>query len=263
MIHIQTSKGLVDYTNRYAVAQYFLGGGKGYPPRNGLVENQYYVGQILEARQFHVLRPDRLCFLSEFLSFQLVSRQWQELSESERTLLVAVYNQKKLALESLSTELPAGILRNIASQLMRTGYLNLVDSGIVELTLIGEVEVQHQIFEPDVGESLLAAHGGIRVQHHSVQDHEIDLGRSSRLSINVDGMQIRISTLQDGGAVIEVDHDTSHRVFMSHKDTDRNAVQAYVEQILTDPGQTAIDLDTFDSDKQPGMSWTTPVKKVG
>lgn len=232
MISIQTSRETVGYTNRYAAAQYYMGGGKGYPPRNGLVENRYYAGKILEGGQFHVLRPDRTCFISEFLSFQLVSTQWDDLSEIERSLLVAVYNQKKLALDTLSPKLPTINWREIAASLEKTGYLRWAESQAVEMSLVGEAEVQHRIFNLDAGNNLMGTRGGIRIQHHSVQDHEIDLGRASSLSVNVDGMRICIITLQDGGAVIQVDHDLSHQIYVSQYDEDRKYAQAYVDHIL-------------------------------
>src|SRR4051794_8112778 len=87
MILVQTSKELTGYIGYFTAAQYYIGGGKGYPPRNGLVENQYYAGQVLEGGRFRVLKPDRVCFISEFLSFQLVSKRWEDLSEPERSLL--------------------------------------------------------------------------------------------------------------------------------------------------------------------------------
>jgi hypothetical protein len=229
MIYVQTSREVSGYTNRYAAAQYFMGGG--HPPRNGLVERHYYVGQILEGGRFHILKPHRLCFLSEFTSFQLVSRCWTELSELEQSLLVAVYSEKKLALAYLSDSLTLTAWRELAAGLERAGYLRWADSNAIEMSLLGEAEVQHRLFNLSAGDNLLEKQGGIRIQHHSIQEHEIDLARSSTLSVNVDGMVIRIMTLRDGGAVIRVDHDATHRVLMSHKDDDRKFVQAYVNRL--------------------------------
>lgn len=230
MIFSPTSKEVVGFNNRYAMALYNLGGG-GNPPRNGLVQNQYYVGQILDGGRFHVLKPDRMCSLSEFLSFQLVSKRWSELSEIERSLLFAAYSQKKLALDSLSTEVPATSWNRAASHLCEAGYLRWTDElQVVELTLVGEAEVQHRIFNLSAGDNLISTNGGIRIQHHGVRDHEIHLGRSSTLTINVDGMLIRIFTLPGSGAVVRVDHDRSQRVYMNRADEGKNFAQVYIDR---------------------------------
>jgi len=224
MIFARTYKEAIGYSNRYAVARYNMGGG-GNPPRNGLVQNQSFAGQILSGGRFHVLKPDRMCCLSEFLDFQLVSKPWRELSELERSLLMAVYSGKKLALESLSSEDPATDWYEIASVLDNAGYLRRTDeSQVVELTPVGEAEIQHRLFN-------LGTKGGIRIQHHSLQDHEIDLAQASTLSVNVDGMLVRIITLPNSGAIVRVDHDAAHRVYMCRTDKDKNFTQAYIDRV--------------------------------
>jgi regulator of nucleoside diphosphate kinase len=229
MIFLPTSREAASYSNRYAMAVYNMGGG-GHPPRNGLVQNQYYVGHIRDGGRFHVLKPDRMCSISEFLSFQLVSKRWSELSEIERSLLCRVYSQKKLALGSLSTEVAAVTWNEVASRLCKAGYLRWTDEPqVVELTLIGEAEVQHHILNLTSGDDLVSANSGIRTQHHSVQDHEIDLGRSSTLTINVDGMLIRIFTLPGGGAIVRIDHDRSQRVYMNRTEEGKNFAQVYID----------------------------------
>jgi regulator of nucleoside diphosphate kinase len=231
MIFLPSSKEVASYGNRYAMAAYNMGGG-GNPPRNGLVQNQYYVGQILDSRRFHILKPDRMCTIDEFVSFQLVSRSWSKLTEIERSLLCAVYTQKKLALDSLSTEVAAATWNEVASRLYRAGYLRWTDEiQVVELTLIGEAEVQHRLANLASGDNLVSAKGGIRTQHLSVQDHEIDLGRSSTLTINVDGMLIRIFTLPGSGAVVRIDHDRLQRVYMNRADEGKNFAQVYIDRV--------------------------------
>jgi regulator of nucleoside diphosphate kinase len=230
MIFLPSSKEAAGYGNRYAMAVYNLGGG-GNPPRNGLVQNQYYVGQILDGGRFHILKPDRMCSIVEFVSFQLVSRSWSKLTEVERSLLFAMYSRTKLTLDSLSTEVAAVTWNEVASRLSRAGYLRWTDEPqAVELTLIGEAEVQHRLFNLSAGDNLVSAKGGIRTQHHSVQDHEIDLGRSSTLTINVDGMLIRISTLPSSGAVVRIDHDWSQRVYMNRTEEGKNFAQVYIDR---------------------------------
>lgn len=224
MIFAHTYKEAIGYSNRYAVARYNMGGG-GNPPRSGLAQNQSFAGQILSGGRFHVLKPDRMCCLSEFLDFQLVSKPWRELSELERSLLMAVYSSKKLALGSLPSEVPATDWHEIASELDKAGYLRRTDEPqVVELTTVGEAEIQHRL-------SKLDAKGGIRIQHHSLQDHEIDLAQASTLSVNVDGMLIRIITLPNSGAIVRVDHDAAHSVYMCRTDRDKNFTQAYIDRI--------------------------------
>ncbi len=230
MIHAQTSKEIAAYANRYAAAQYFMGGGKGHPPRKGLIENHYYVGQVLAGGRFHVLKPDRMCSISEFLSFQLVSKRWHDLTELERWLLIAIYNQKKLALTDLPTRLSSDGWNEIASGLDRIGYLRWAESQVVELTLVGEAEVESRMFNLDAGASVVGTESGIRVQHHSVQNHEIELAGSSSLSVNVDGMVIHVFTLPGGGTVIRVDYDAAHHVYMCHKDETGNFAQIYIDR---------------------------------
>lgn len=228
MILARTSIEAAGFRDRFATALYM--GGAGYPPRSGLVQRQYYAGQILDGGRFHVLAPDRMCFTVEFLSFQLVSKPWSELSEIERSLLFAVYSQKKLALESLSAEIPAPTWNGVACRLSRAGYLRWTDEiQVVELTPVGEAEIQDRIFSPSIGDNLVSTQGGIRIQHHGVQDHEIDLGRASTLSINVDGMLIRIFTLPVSGAVVRIDYDRAHGVHMSSQDETRNFAQVYID----------------------------------
>jgi regulator of nucleoside diphosphate kinase len=228
MILLPTAKEAAGYGNHYASAIYT--GGMGRPPRKGLVQRQRYAGKILDGGRFHVLEPDRLCSLSEFQSFQLVSKRWSSLSEFERTLLIATFNAQKLSLDSLSPEMAANAW-DAASSLYKLGYLRWTDqSCVVELTQVGQLEVQHHLYNLDSDSNLLDTNGGIRIQHHSVQEHEIDLARSSTLCVNVDGMCIRIFTLPNSGTVIRVDHDTSHRIYMSRTDHDRRFAQVYIDR---------------------------------
>ncbi len=232
MIFSPTSKDVGGYSNRYAAAAYNMGGG-GNPARNGLVQKQYYIGQILDGGRFHVLKPDRMCNIAEFLSFELVSKRWSELSETERSFLFAIYSQKKLALDSLSTEVPATTWNEAACHLNRAGYIRWTDElQVVELTLIGEAEVQNRLFNLSAGDNVVGTNGGIRVQHHGVQDHEIDLGQSSTLTINVDGMLIRIFTLPGSGAVVRIDLDGSQQVYMSRLEQDKNFAQVYIDRAV-------------------------------
>ncbi len=206
-------------------------GGGGNPPRNGLIQTQHYAGQILDGGRFHVLKPDRMCSISEFLDFQLVSKRWSELSEIERSLLFAVYSQKRLVLDSVSTEVPATMWKGAASCLNRAGYLRWADElQVVELTPVGEAEIEHRLFKLGAGDNVVSTDGGIRILHHSVQDHEVDLGRSSSLTINVDGMLIRVFTLPGSGAVVRIDHDGSQQVYMSRADQDKNFAQVYIDR---------------------------------
>jgi len=232
MIHSQTSNDIVGYSNRYASALYM--GGGGHPPRSGLVRRQYYAGQILEGGRFRVLKPERLCSITEFLSFQLVSKRWRELSELGRSLLIEVYSRKKLPLDSLDAIVPITTWNGAAARLSRAGYLRWTDElQVVELTPVGEAEIQHQIFNLDAGDNVLDTEAGIRVQHLSTQEHEIDLGRASTLSVNVEGMLIRIFTLPTSGAVVRIDYDQAHRVYMSRTDEDNGYTQAYVDRIAS------------------------------
>lgn len=230
MKFLPTAKEAAGYSNRYALALYNLGGG-GNPPRNGLVRDQYYVGKVLERGRFHVLKPDRMCSLSEFLSFRLVSRRWSELSRLERSLLFAVYSHGKLAQDSLSTEVPAARWNQAATDLDTAGYLRRTDeSGVIELTPVGEAEVQHRLFNLDAGDHLTRSNGGIRIQHHDDRDHEIDLGRSSTLTVHVDRMLIRIFTLPGSGALTRIDYDPSQHVYMSRTDENNHFVQVYIDR---------------------------------
>lgn len=239
MILSQTSRDVVSYSNRYAAGVYNMGGG-GNPPRNGLVHNHYYVGRILDQGRFHVLKPDRMCSVSEFTSFQLVSKPWRDLSERERTLLIATFNHNKLALDHLSSEVPTSTWNDVAVVLNRAGYLRWTDEEqVVELTLVGEAEVRHRLFGLDADTSL-GRHEGIRIQHHSIRDHEIDLAQSSTLAVNVDGMFIHIYTLPKSGAVIRVDYDTSHQVYLNRTDNDMNFAQFYIDRIAVDTVNQAI-----------------------
>jgi hypothetical protein len=232
MIHSQTSNDVVGYSNRYASALYM--GGGGHPPRSGLVRRQYYTGQILEEGRFRVLKPERLCSVTEFLSFQLVSKRWRELSELERSLLIEVYNQKKLPLDNLDATVPITKWNESAARLSRAGYLRWTDElQVVELTQVGEAEIRHQIFNLSAGDNVLDTEAGIRVQHLSTQEHEIDLGRASTLSVNVEGMLIRIFTLPTSGAVVRIDYDQAHRVYMSRTDEDNGYTQAYVDRVAS------------------------------
>lgn len=228
MIRLHTSKQTSGYRYRYAVALY---SGMASPPRDGLVKNQYYVGQILDNGDFHVLKPERLCHVGEFLNFQLVSKRWSDLTVPQRTLLIEAYNLNKLPLRDLPADFPAEGWAAAASSLERAGYLRWTDEpDVVELSLVGEAELQHHLFNRSAGDDLLAKQGGIRLRHHSLSDHEIDLGRGSTLTVNVDGMQIRIYTMEDSGAVIRVEHDSAHHVVMNHAD-ERNFAQTYVDRI--------------------------------
>lgn len=141
MIRSQTSTDVAGYSNRYASALYM--GGGGHPPRSGLVQRQYYAGQVLEGGRFRVLKPERLCSITEFLSFQMVSKRWHELSDLERSLLFVVYRQKKLPLDSLDATVPITTWNEAAARLSRAGYLRWTDElQVVELTLVGEAEIQ-------------------------------------------------------------------------------------------------------------------------
>jgi hypothetical protein len=232
MIFAQAAAEAGGYVNRYAAAVYM--GGSNHPPRSGLVQRQYYAGQILEHGQFRVLKPARLCSVAEFYSYQLVSKRWCELTEAERALLVAVYNQRKLPLESLPSCESDASWDEVASRLSRVGYLRRTDEpNTVELTLVGEAEVEHQIANRGAGDNLLTTHSGIRLRHHSAREHEIDLARGSTLAVNVDGMLIRIFTLPTSGVVVRVDHDESQRVHMSHTDAERHFTQAYIDRIAS------------------------------
>src|SRR5690606_31490265 len=151
--------------------------------------------------------------------------------EIERSLLCVAYSQKKLALESLSTEVADVTWNEVASRLYRAGYLRWTDEPqVVELTLVGEAEVQHRIFNLSAGDNLVSTSEGIRIQHHSVRDHEIHLGLSSTLTINVDGMLISVLTLPGSGAVVRIDHDRSHRVYMNRADEGRKLAQIYIDR---------------------------------
>ena len=232
MIRSQTSNDVAGYSNRYASALYM--GGGGCPPRSGLVQRQYYAGQIIEGSQFRVLKPERLCSITEFLSFELVSKRWRELSELERSLLIEVYGRKKLPLDSLDANVPITTWNEAAARLSRAGYLRWTDElQVVELTLVGEAEIQHQIFNLSAGDNVLDTEAGIRIQHLSTHEHEIDLGRASTLSVNVDGMCIRIFTLPTSGAVVRIDYDQAHRVYMSRTDEENGYTQAYVDRIAS------------------------------
>lgn len=229
MIYLDTSKEVIGYENRYAMALYNLGGG-GNPPRNGLVQNQYYVGQILEGGYFHVLKPDRMCYISEFLSYRLVSKDWSELSKNERSLLIAVYNRKKLYLENLLTEIPMKTWYKIAKSLDLVGYLSWTgEADTIELSSIGEVEVYNRIVNVDAGNNIIGASSGIRIQHQSLYDHEIDLAQSSTLSINLDGMVIQILSLPEHGAIIHIDHEPSHYIHLGRIDRDKGYAQVYID----------------------------------
>jgi hypothetical protein len=236
MIRSHTSGDVAGYIGRYASALY-LGGGS-HPLRSGLVQRQYYAGQILEGGRFRVLKPERLCSISEFFSFQLVSKRWRELSELERSLLIEVYSRKKLALGSLDASVSVATWNEAAVHLSRTGYMRWTDElQVVELTLVGEAEVQHYIYNLSAGDNVLDKDAGIRIQHHSTQEHEIDLGRASTLHVNVDGMLIRIFTLPNSGAVVRIDYDKAHRVYMCRTDEASGFTQAYVDRSasLTQP----------------------------
>jgi hypothetical protein len=228
VILASTAKEAIGFTNRYAIAAYL--GAAGHAPRNGLVRRQYYAGQILEGGRFRVLKPDRLCCLSEFRSFQLVSKRWRELTDLERTLLIEVYDQKKLALDSCSTEMASTARREAAQQLVKAGYLRWAEPKFIETTLLGEAEIQHRLFNLGAGDSLVDAIGGIRIQHHTVQDHEVDLGQASTLFVNLDGLRVRIYTLKGSGAVIRIDHEDSHQIYMGHIDKDKHYAQTYVDR---------------------------------
>lgn len=229
MIFTQVSTEAAGYVGRYAAAVYMGGGAK--PPRSGLVQRQYYAGQILEHGQFQVLKPVRLCSIVEFSSFQLVSKCWHELTDDERALLIAIYNHKKLALDKFAVEAAGAAWDEIAAGLSMAGYLRWTDElNVVELALVGEAEVEHQISNWAAGDDLLNTASGIRVRHQSLQEHEIDLGRGCTLSVNVDGMLIRIFTLPAGGVVVRVDHDEAHRVHMSRTDAERCFTQTYIDR---------------------------------
>lgn len=229
MIHLHTPKDVVGYEGRYAMAFYNMGGG-GNPPRNGLTENQYYIGQIIKDGNFRVLKPDRMCCISEFLSYRLVSKCWSELSNNEQSLLIAAYNQKKVNLENLLTEIPMKIRNKIAKSLDQAGYLRWTgEANTVELSTIGEVEVYNHIINANAGDNIIGASSGIRVQHQSLRDHEIDLAQSSTLSINLDGVTIQILSLPDHGAIIHIGHEPSHYIHLSRIDKDKSYAQVYID----------------------------------
>ena len=223
----QTVEQVSAYQNRYAAALYV--GGSGFPPRNGLTQHQYYAGQILSGGRFHVLKPDRMCTLAEFLSFQMVSRPWSALSEIDRVLLIMTYSQTKLALDNLTAKWSNEQCEHAALQLIRAGYLRWAEPEVVELTLVGEAEVRRQMQNLDAGDQLAQHDGGIRLRHYSLHDHEVELGRSSTLSIKLDGILVRVFTLQHSGAVIRVDHDRQNNIYMSSTDRDRAFAQIYVD----------------------------------
>jgi hypothetical protein len=218
---------ITHYTDRYAAALYI--GGSGQPPRNGLNFRQSYAGRILSGDRFHVLRPDRLCSLSEFAGFVLVSRTWASLNEVERALLVMTYSQKTLKLASLATKWSPLQCQDATLELVQDGYLRWAEPDVVELTLVGEAEVAHQIGNTGAGESVIHRKGGIRLWHHSLEDHEVELGRESTLSVTVDGMLVRIFTLKDSGTVIRVDHHPSQHVYTHILDRDRGFAQTYID----------------------------------
>jgi hypothetical protein len=215
------------YQGRYAAALY--AGGSGFAPRNGLTRHQYYAGRILSGGRFHVLKPDRLCSVSEFLSFQMVSRPWPVLTEIERVLLVMTYSQGKLALATLKTKWATEQNEQAASQLIQAGYLRWAEPETVELTLVGDAEVRHQVQNLGAGEHLARHDGGLRLRHYSPQDHEVEMGRASTLSIKLDGVLVRVFTLKQSGAVIRVDHDESNNIYMNSTDRDRAFAQIYVD----------------------------------
>lgn len=215
------------YQGRYAAALY--AGGGGFAPRSGLTQHQYYAGRILSGGRFHVLKPDRICSVSEFLSFQMVSRQWSALSEVERALLVMTYSQTRIALSGLTTKWTHEQCEQAVSDLILAGYLRWAEPGAVELTLVGEAEVRHQIQNLGAGDHLARHNGGLRLRHYSLQDHEIELGRTSTLSIRLDGILVRVFTLKQSGAVIRVDHDSSNNIYMNSVDRDRSFAQIYVD----------------------------------
>lgn len=219
------------YTDRYAAAVYT--GGGGHAPRNGLNFRHDYVGRILSGNRFHVLRPDRLCNLSEFAGFVMVSRTWAALNEVERALLVMTYSQTTLRLVSLSTKWSPVQCQEAACGLVQAGYLRWAEPEVIELTLVGEAEVAHQIGNTGVGESIIHRKGGIRLSHHSLQDHEVELGRESTLSVTVDGMVVRIFTLKESGTVIRVDHHPSQHIYTHILDRDRGFAQTYVDLVPT------------------------------
>ncbi len=172
--------------------------------------------------------------MAEFYSFQLVSKGWGELTEPEHSLLISVYNHGKLALDCLLADEAPMAWNEIAARLSRAGYLRWTDEvNVVELTLVGEAEVEHQISNRSAGENLLNTRAGIRLHHHSLQEHEIDLGHSSTLSVNVEGMMIRIITLPSSGVVVRVDHDETQRVHMSRTDAEGRFTQVYVDRVAS------------------------------
>lgn len=228
MIFAHVSTEISGYVGRYASALY-LGGGD-HPPRSGLVRRQYYVGQILQGGQFRVLKPARLCAIDEFHSFQLVSKRWSALSKLERALLIETYNQKKLPLDCLDAEVTAAMWNETATCLSQTGYLRWTDElQVVELTLVGEAELRHQLLNLGAGDNVLDTTMGIRLRHLSTNEHEIDLGRASTLHVNIDGMLIRIFTLPSSGVVVRVDHDERQRVRMSRTDAEQRFTQVYID----------------------------------
>lgn len=252
MIHLHTPKDVVGYEGRYAMAFYNMGGG-GNPPRNGLTENQYYIGKILEGGYFHVLKPDRMCCISEFLSYRLVSKYWSELSNNEQSLLVAAYNQKKVTLTNFSSDMSLQTRNMVAKSLYDTGYIRWTDEEqTIELTVIGEVEVHRQIFNINATDSLTESNSCIRIQHHTIQDHEIDLAQQSTLTINLDGMHIRILALPKHGAVIRVEHDSANYIHLGRIDRDKSFAQVYIDSTplpsniqIIDSGDKMTDKDIY------------------
>jgi hypothetical protein len=178
MIFLSSPKEAAGYTNRLAAAIYNLGGG-GHPPQNGLVRGQYYVGQILEGGRFQVLKPDRLCSVSEFVSFQVVSLRWDDLSDLQHLLLMMAYNQKKLELGGPSVQ-PLPNWQAALAALERAGYLRWAGEQVMELTPVGEAEVEHRLFNRAAGDDLLDQPGGIRVRHHSPRNTKLTWGAVPR-----------------------------------------------------------------------------------
>lgn len=219
---------MTGYIDRYAAALYI--GGSGHPPRNGLSFRQSYVGRVLSEERFHVLKPDRICSLSEFAGFVMVSRSWRHLTDIERTLLIRIYSDSVLRLTRLTTKWSEEQCQEATCRLIQAGYVRWAEPDVIELTLVGEAEVRHQVHNRNAGAGIMQSTGGIRVWHHNLQDHEIEMGRESTLSVTVDGMVVRIFTLKDSGAVVRVDHDLSHHVYTHSINRDRAFVQTYIDQ---------------------------------
>jgi regulator of nucleoside diphosphate kinase len=230
MIHLDTAKDVVGYEGRYAMALYTLGGG-GNPPRRGLAQNQFYVGQILPKGLFHVFKPDRMCYLTEFVSYQLASKSWPELSGSERTLLITAYNEKKVALLSTLTDLSLEARNDVAKTLNLAGYICWTDEEqTIELTSLGEFEIHNRIFNIDAGNGLEGTDYGIRIRHHNEHDHEVELSQSSTLSVNLEGIMIQIRALSGNGAIIQIDHDSPHYIRFDRTDSERGFAQVYINK---------------------------------